>query len=106
METQHGRSLCDRDREWPDVTVRAPAAFNIPANAPHQFKNVLGKTVHMLCQCTPAGQDEFFMVVGIPVESRSAPTPKPKPSKEEQAAKGKLTEELAPKYRTEMLERA
>jgi uncharacterized cupin superfamily protein len=90
-----------RGQTW---TVRAPAAVNIPANAPHQFKNVSGKTMHMLCQCTQAGQDEFFMAVGIPVESRSAPPPKP--SKEEQAAKGKLAKEFAPKYRTEMLERA
>ena len=84
-------------------TVKAPATVNIPANAPHQFKNASGATVHMLCMCTPAGQDEFFMAVGVPVESRDAP---PKLSKEEQAAKGKLAEELAPKYRTEMLDRA
>ncbi|USQ71711.1 cupin domain-containing protein [Roseomonas mucosa] len=85
-------------------TVKAPATVNIPANAPHQFKNASGDTVHMLCMCTPAGQDEFFMAVGVPVESRNAPPPKL--SKEEQAAKAKLAEELAPKYRTEMLDRA
>ena len=85
-------------------TVKAPATVNIPANAPHQFKNASGATVHMLCMCTPAGQDEFFMAVGVPVESRDAPPPKL--SKDEQAAKGKLAEELAPKYRTEMLDRA
>ena len=84
-------------------TVKAPATVNIPANEPHQFKNASGATVHMLCMCTPAGQDEFFMAVGVPVESRDAP---PKLSKEEQAAKGKLAEELAPKYRTERLDRA
>lgn len=85
-------------------TVKAPATVNIPANAPHQFKNASGATVHMLCMCTPAGQDEFFMAVGVPVDSRDAPPPKL--SKEEQAAKGNLAEELAPKYRTEMLDRA
>ena len=55
----------------------------------------------MLCLCSPAGQDEFFMAVGIPVESRSAVPPKP--SAEEQAAKGKLVEQLLPKYHTEMV---
>jgi quercetin dioxygenase-like cupin family protein len=82
-------------------TVRAPSTVNIPANAPHVFKNVSGKTAHMLCMCTPAGQDEFFMAIGIPIESRTAPTPKP--SKEEQAEKGKLLQALLPKYRTEMV---
>lgn len=85
-------------------TVKAPATVNIPANAPHQFKNASGATVHMMCMCTPAGQDEFFMAVGVPVDSRDAPPPEL--SKEEQVAKGKLADELAPKYRTEMLDRA
>jgi len=85
-------------------TVKAPFAVNIPSNAPHQFKNTSGKQVHMLCICVPAGQDEFFMAIGVPVESRSAPLPKL--SSEEQAAKAKLAEQLAPKYRTEMLESA
>ena len=85
-------------------TVKAPESVNIPANAPHVFKNTSGKTVHMLCTCVPAGQEEFFMSVGTPVESRNSPPPKL--SKEEQAAKGKLAEELAPKYRTEMLKHA
>jgi quercetin dioxygenase-like cupin family protein len=82
-------------------TVKAPATVNIPANAPHAFKNKSGRTVHILCMCTPAGQEEFFMTVGVPVASRDAPPPQI--SKEEQATKGKLAEELAPKYRTEML---
>ena len=82
-------------------TVKAPATVNIPANAPHVFKNKSGKTVHMLCLCTPAGQEEFFMSVGVPVASRDAPPPKM--SDEEKAEKGKLAEELAPKYRTQML---
>jgi quercetin dioxygenase-like cupin family protein len=82
-------------------TVRAPSTVNVPANAPHVFKNTSGKTAHMLCMCTPAGQDEFFMAVGIPVESRTSPPPKP--SKEEQAEKGKLVQALLPKYRTEMV---
>jgi quercetin dioxygenase-like cupin family protein len=85
-------------------TVKAPSTVNIPANAPHQFKNVSGKTVHMLCLCTPAGQDEFFTSIGIPLEGRDASPPKI--SKEEQATKGRLARELAPKYRTEMVEHA
>ena len=82
-------------------TVKAPATVNIPSNAPHAFKNASGSTVHMLCMCTPAGQEEFFTSVGVAVASRDAAPPEM--SKEEQAAKGKLAQELAPKYRTEML---
>src|SRR6478609_7864640 len=57
--------------------VRAGSTINVPANAPHAFKNVSGKTAHMLCMCTPAGQEEFFLAVGIPVESRASPPPQP-----------------------------
>jgi len=82
-------------------TVRAGSAVNIPANAPHAFKNKSGKTVHMLCMCTPAGQEEFFMAVGSPISSQTSPPPIL--SEEEQAEKRKLLEALLPRYRTEML---
>jgi len=82
-------------------TVRAGSTVNIPANAPHAFKNMSGATARMLCMCTPAGQEEFFMAVGFPVASRTAPPPKPSP--EQQAEKGKLLAALLPKYRTEMV---
>ena len=82
-------------------TVRAPMTVNIPANAPHRFQNKSGRTVHMLCMCTPAGLEEFFMAVGVPVESRWSPPPELSP--EEQAAKGALAQKLSSKYRTEIL---
>lgn len=82
-------------------TVRAGSTVNVPANAPHAFKNVSGGTARMLCMCTPAGQEEFFATVGFPVESRTSQPPKPTP--EELAEKGKLVATLLPKYRTEMV---
>ena len=86
-----------------DQTMNVPqgATVNIPANAPHQFRNISGRTVHMLCMCTPAGQEEFFGEVGGRVASRTSPPPPL--SKEEQAERGKKAAKLAPKYRTEML---
>lgn len=57
-------------------TVSAGSTVNVPANAPHAFKNVSGKTARMLCMCAPAGQDEFFLAVGFPVEGRTSPPPK------------------------------
>ena len=72
-----------------------------PANAPHAFKNVSGTTARMLCMCTPAGQDEFFLEAGFPVEARTSPPPKP--TEQEIAEKRQLIAALLPKYRTEMV---
>jgi len=82
-------------------TIRAGSTVNIPANAPHVFRNKSGKTVHMLCMCTPAGQEELFLAVGFPIDSRTSSPPKP--TKEEQVEKSKLLAALLPKYRTEMV---
>ena len=84
--------------------VRAGETINIPANAPHQFHNASSGGVRILCICSPAGQDEFFREVGIPVANRT--TPPPKPTGEQQASFMKKVMELAPKYRTELLKEA
>ena len=81
--------------------VGAGCTVNIPANAPHAFKNISDKTAHMLCLCSPAGQEEFFWALGIPLESRTARPPHPTP--EEMEAKGRLVEALLPRYCTEMV---
>jgi quercetin dioxygenase-like cupin family protein len=79
--------------------VRAGETVNIPANAPHSFVNSSGKTVKLLCICSPAGQDEYFQLVGSPVPTSTATAPKPDPAA--QAAAKARAVELAPKYRTE-----
>ena len=84
-----------------ETVVRAGETVNIPANAPHVFKNKSGKTVHLLCMCTPAGQEEFFMQVGQPVAARTSPAPKL--DKVAEAAFIAKILALAPKYRTELL---
>ena len=86
------------------LTVRAGETLNIPANAPHQFHNTSSGAVRMLCICSPAGQEEFFMEVGVPVATRT--TPPPKLSEKEQAAFIEKLKALAPKYRTELLREA
>jgi len=84
--------------------VRAGDTVNIPSNAPHQFHNSSSKPVRLLCICSPAGQENFFMQVGIPVATRTTPPPElDKAAQESFAAKAK---ELAPKYRTEFLKSA
>ena len=81
--------------------VKAGMTVNVPANAPHFFTNVSGKPSRMLCMCTPAGQEEFFLAIGTPLESRTSLVPKP--TAEEQHAFIKKVEEIAPRYRTELL---
>ena len=84
--------------------ARAGDTVNIPSNAPHQFHNSSQKAVRMLCLCSPAGQEKFFLEVGVPVETRTTPPPKlDKDAQEKLAAKVK---DLAPKYRTELLKNA
>jgi quercetin dioxygenase-like cupin family protein len=81
--------------------IKAGMTVNIPANAPHFFRNTAATTARLLCMCTPAGQEEFFMLVGTPVSSRTAPAPKLSP--EEMQAFGKKAAALAPRFHTELL---
>ena len=79
----------------------AGSTVNIPANAPHAFKNNSDRPARLLCMCTPAGQDEFFMEVGDIVDSRTAPPPNL--SKAEQAERIQRAKALSAKYKTELL---
>ena len=81
--------------------VKAGDTIHIPAKAPHQFHNSSSAAARMLCVCAPAGQEEFFTEVGTPVAKRI--TPPPKLGKAAQEAFIKKVQELAPKYRTELL---
>ena len=81
--------------------VRAGETVNIPANAPHEFHNKTERPARLLCLCSPAGQEEFFMAVGIPLPART--TPSPKLDATAQAAFKEKAEALAGKYRTELL---
>jgi len=78
--------------------------LNIPANAPHQFHNASTSPVRMLCICSPAGQENLFIEVGVPVATRT--TPPPKLDEKEQIAFIEKVKALAPKYRTELLQEA
>jgi quercetin dioxygenase-like cupin family protein len=83
------------------LRASAGSTVNIPANAPHSFKNKSDKPTRLLCMCTPAGQEEFFMAVGDPIDSRTALPPKLSPA--EQAERGQRAKALSAKYRTELL---
>ena len=83
------------------VTIAAGSSVNIPANAPHSFRNIADKPARMLCMCAPSGLDEFFTAIGDRVDSRTAPPPHLNPADiAERQAKAAA---LAGRYRTELL---
>ena len=84
--------------------VRAGDTVTIPSNASHQFRNVSSKPARLLCICSPAGQEQFFMEVGTRVATRT--TPPPKLDEKQQAEFLQKVKALAPKYRTELLAEA
>ncbi|RYX82958.1 cupin domain-containing protein [bacterium] len=81
--------------------VKAGETLNIPANAPHSFTNASDKPARLLCLCSPAMQEEFFLEIGDVVPTRTAP-PVELDEATQEARKAKALE-LAPKYRTEMV---
>jgi quercetin dioxygenase-like cupin family protein len=85
-------------------TALAGDTINIPSNAPHQFHNASSEAVRMICICSPAGNDKFFLEVGVPVSTRT--TPPPRLDKQQMAEFLKKAKAIAPKYRTELLDKA
>lgn len=83
---------------------RAGDTVNIPANAPHQFRNSTSKPARALCVCSPAGQEKFFEEVGIRVPTRTTAPPELTDTQRKEFMEKALS--LAPKYRTEMLKDA
>ena len=81
--------------------ARAGETINVPANAPHAFKNASGQPARLLCMCSPSGQEEFFLEVGQTVGSRTELPPALGDA--EQAAFIAKSRALAPQYRTELL---
>jgi Cupin domain len=83
--------------------VRAGETINIPANAPHSFRNASQNPVRLLCICAPAGQEKFFAEVGIAVACRATVAPALDEAAQNEFIK--RAQDLAPKYRTELLKR-
>jgi quercetin dioxygenase-like cupin family protein len=86
-----------------EFTAKAGQTVNIPANAPHSFKNASGAPARLLCMCTPAGQEDYFTLIGDRVASRTATGPELNES--QRAERGTRNAALAKGYKTEMLPR-
>lgn len=83
------------------LVARAGETVNIPANAPHFFHNQGQNNVRLLCLFSPAGMEDFFGQIGVPLDERT--TPPPAMTEAEQEEFKRKAHELAPKYRTELL---
>lgn len=83
------------------IVTQAGETVNIPANAPHFFRNMTDQPARLLCMCSPAGQDQYFLKVGDPVDGPTAPPPPL--SAEEQDERRQRAARLAPDYRTELI---
>jgi quercetin dioxygenase-like cupin family protein len=83
------------------LMARAGATVNIPANAPHSFKNAASRPARLLCMCSPAGLEEMFKRVGDPVHSRTAAPPGL--SDAEKAERLLRAQAVASEFQTELL---
>jgi len=84
--------------------VSAGETANIPSNAPHRFHNSSSRPARMICICSPAGNDKFFLEVGVPVATRT--TAPPKLDEKQMMEFLEKAKTIAPKYRTELLKEA
>jgi quercetin dioxygenase-like cupin family protein len=83
------------------MIARQGETINVPANAPHAFRNVGDQPARLLCLCAPAGQDEFFLEVGQRVGTRTEAPPELDEAAEQAFREKSMA--LAPAYRTELL---
>lgn len=82
-------------------TVKSGETLHIPANAPHRFTNAQPEPARLLCICSPAGQEEFFLTIGDLVSTRTSPPP----AMDDAAKAARMAKALSlvSKYRTEIL---
>jgi quercetin dioxygenase-like cupin family protein len=83
------------------MVATAGVTVNIPANAPHVFRNASDRAARLLCLCSPSGQEDFFRAVGVPVGHRTEAPPALDDAG--RAAFIAKAQALAPRYRTELL---
>lgn len=88
-------------RDDAPAVARAGETVNVPANAPHAFRNATDGPVRLLCMVSPAGLEEYFAAFGDPVATRTSPAPAL-----DEATMGERMQKaaaLAPRYRIDML---
>jgi quercetin dioxygenase-like cupin family protein len=82
-------------------TARAGETVNIPANAPHAFRNPTEEPIRLLCMVSPAGLERYFAEFGDRVDSRNAAAPEL--SEQERTERMGRAVESAARYGMEIL---
>ena len=59
----------------PPVVLGQGDSANIPANAPHSFRNAEEVEARLLCTVVPSGLERFFAEFGDPAPTRTSPAP-------------------------------
>jgi Cupin domain len=62
-------------RDLPPVRLEAGESANIPANAPHVFRNPGDVPARLLSTVAPSGLEKYFAEFGDPLRTRSSPAP-------------------------------
>ena len=84
------------------ATARAGETANVPAGAPHAFRNAADRPARLLCVCSPPGFEDFILAVGDPLMSRTEPPPEL--DEAAKAARIATQKALAAQYRIEVLQ--
>src|SRR4051812_30916616 len=88
-------------RDLPPVRLEAGESANIPANAPHAFRNTADAPARLLCTVAPAGLERFFAEFGDPVATRTSRAPDL--TDDERRRRLERAAAKAPEYGIEML---
>src|SRR3954470_16599374 len=88
-------------RDLPPVRLEAGDSANIPANAPHAFRNTADAPGRLLCTVAPAGLERFFAEFGDPLPTRTSPAPELSDVERRNRLERAATK--APEYGIEML---
>ena len=94
-------SLEVRVRDLPPIPLEAGDTANIPANAPHAFRNPGQVPARLLCTAAPAGLEKFFAEFGDPVPTRTSPPPLLSDAERDERLRRAMA--AAPKYGMEIL---
>jgi quercetin dioxygenase-like cupin family protein len=88
-------------RDLPPIRLEPGDTANIPANAPHAFRNPAQVPARLLCTAAPAGLEKFFAEFGDPVATRTSPAPVLTDREREERLR--RASSVAPRYGMEIL---
>jgi mannose-6-phosphate isomerase-like protein (cupin superfamily) len=94
-------SLEVRLRDLPPVRLEAGESANIPAIAPHSFRNPAEVPVRLLCTVAPSGLERYFAEFGDPVPTRTSPAPQLSDAERQERLQQAIAK--APEYGMEIL---